>query len=497
MKRKESRLAGRAQRAVHRVLHPVNAAILRALVNDPADRDPQGVKPTSRQYAESVAATNALVALANRSRRERGKLREALLRAKNAADAADMAYVELAEDRAFIDARQAAERFRAHFPEHALRMTFRNERQKAAFKAVVSVACVLVDFGLWFRLCQIGLGISWTKPASTTDPTPVFDPGFFLRHPMEWVTAAVVPLIASATVLIATRAAARVWAQRSALAAHPELAVLLSTEISVKRVTMRLVAVGVLSIINFVIAAQLFSENADSLGVLVALVWLILPWTVTLAERYASDAAAEARDKTLGAAADGESKRKALADDLMTAEDTWRGSWEDLDQFIRELLDEAGSIILVFESLVAEADSRANKDPKFAQMAQAPADADVTTRRHAVLTQTRGLSLRLPPWIVQQIEQDLQLLAVTKPLDLPEERTARLHNRFEEVYAKATADVAEHAATQASLTDAIADAPVEESPTADSPIGSPRVAVAKTPSEDDLDDLMALPAATR
>ena len=496
-------LVARIANAWRAITNPSVTTMEHELAQDRAARDSEEHLPTKRQYASSTDATNGLGWGARRSDRRRARASAQLQAAKAKADAADKSIVDYASSPVVQEVRERAETLRQEHPLHEERLSFRGIHLPKWMRIATEAIIIVADWGVWFSLLVTGMGLSFTKMASSTDPTKVYNPEWFIAHPAEWVTAFVVPTFAAMFTLAVGKLAARRWAQYAAQKQHPERADDLATPVPVWERWGWMAALVVLGAGLWFIAAQAFSAFADELGGLIATPWAVIPLGVFLVERYGQDPIAKVDDLILRSAADVESQKERLTSALMQAEDEWRATWTTYDDMIRELIDRASDDIRLFEQILMRADARSGAGLALAPIADGPlplvtqsvTEPTVATGQPprptpVVLEAQRGLRTEIAPWVTKQIELDLQVLTDCRPpIDGEAERTERITTRFEEAYAAAVAaragtekvadgqpvaEEAEHAAPADAQT--VTDSPVDETPVPEKPVAEKPVA---------------------
>lgn len=473
-------LVARTANAWRAITNPSITTVEYELAQDRAARDPEEHLATKGQYAPSTDATNGLGWRARRSNRRRARASALLQAAKAKADAADKGIVDFASSPVVQEARERAETLREEHPLHEERLSFRGIHLPKWMRIATEAIIIVADWGVWFSLLVTGMGLSFTKMASPTDPTKVYNPEWFIAHPAEWVTAFVVPTFAAMFTLAVGKLAARRWAQHAAQKQHPERADDLATPVPVWERVAWAAALAALGAALWFVAAQAFSAFADELGGLIAAPWAVIPLGVFLVERYGQDPIARVDDLILRSAAGVESEKERLTSALMRAEDEWRATWTTYDDMIRELVDGASDDIRLFEQIMMRADARSGIGMALAPIADGPLPL-VTQRVTAptvatgqpprptpvVLEAQRGLRTEIAPWVTKQLELDLQVLTDCRPpIDGEAERTERITKRFEEAYAAA---VATRAGTETSGSDPIGDAGTADPATASDP----------------------------
>jgi hypothetical protein len=440
----------RVRNALDAIFRPSISVVESALVADRAQRDPQGVLPTNAEYSESIKAAAGLSARVRRLRRRLAGLQRQVLATKAGADVADKNIVDFAESPEVIAVRTRAAALRSSHPQHGERLAFRKVTLQPWMRVAIAVIVIVADWGVWFKLMTIAFALSFTKPASASDPTPVYNPEWFLGHPAEWVAAFVVPTLMAFFTLKVARIAGRDGAQRAALASHPERAEEIGMDIPPRRRQLAVLGLVLLTIGLYIAAGVTFMQSADELGWLAAVPWIVIPVAAYLVERFGHDAMQEIDDLILKSAAEVESRRQKLDAALMRAEDDWRLAWNGLDAELRQILDAASGDLALFEQILTRAHSRTDSGPVFAPMLE-PAAAVVATTQDGenparpapvVLEAQRGLVTRFAPWLTKEIEQHVQVLADCRPpIDGGAERSARIASRFTVVNEAAIAKV--------------------------------------------------------
>lgn len=466
------KFVARVHNAVRAILNPTATVVECELTEDQATRDPVERIPTKRQYEKS---RNAAVGLEIRVRRTGGKRARFSRQLRSSTAAADVAVkrlVDFAASPKVVEVRERAAKLRDNHPLHEERVAFRGVRVQKPVRLAIEAVVIIADWGVWFTLLMIGMSLTFTRMASTTDPTKVYNPEWFIAHPAEWVTAFVVPTFAALVTLVVGKLSARRWAQRAAQLDHPERATELAAEILPRELRIWVVALAALSVGLYFVAVATFSQSADELGWVIAAPWAVIPLAVFLVERYGHDPIAEVDAIILIPAANVEAQKEQLTTALMQAEDAWRQVWTSYDVLIREIIDGASGDLNLWEQIYMRADANSGNGNPFAPISAgvqpvvgrtitAPVSEGETPARAVpvVLEAQRGLVTEVAPWITKQIEQDIQILAECRPpIDGGDERSARVTDLFETVYAAAVAKTAARAA------DAADTVPVETVP---------------------------------
>lgn len=502
-----SSFMARAYNAWRAILNPISNLVEHELAQDRAQRDPDERIPTKRQYEMSRYAAVGLENRVRKSSARRAAMSKRLLAAKASADAADKAITDFAQSPAVVEARERAATFRADHPLHEERLTFRGARVPTWARIALEAAIIVADWGVWFTLLTVGSGLSFTKMASPTDPTKVYNPEWFIAHPIEWGTAFVVPTIAAIITLVVGKIAARLWAQSAALRMHPERAKDLAVRISRWKLGGWGAAIIVLGAALYLVAAHTFMEFADELGWLIGAPWALIPLGVFLVERYGRDPIGEVDAIILGTAAQVESRKESLTAALMRAEDVWRGAWTAYDDLLRTIIDGASGDLNLYDQLMAHADAVSGHGQHLAPIstgAEPIVGRTIAAREETsdsparaipvVLEVQRGLITKVAPWVTKQIELDIQVLTDCRPpIDSGATRSARITRRFETAYEAARKSVAERAAARAEVGREEATTAQESASDADATPEAPNAGI----SDESLDRLLAEEAAAQ
>ena len=465
------KLVARVHNAVRAILNPTATVVEHELSEDRATRDPSERIPTKRQYETSRTGAVGMEVRVRKTKGKRAGFSRQLQASKAAADAAEKQLVDFASSPNVVEVRERAAQLRNKHPLHEERVAFRGVRVQRPIRLVIEAVVIIADWGVWFTLLMIGMSLSFTKMASPTDPTKVYNPEWFTAHPAEWVTAFVVPTFAALVTVIVGKLAARRWAQRAALLDHPERTKELAAHIPPRELVIWIAALAALSVGLYFVAVATFTQSADELGWVIGTPWAVIPLTVFLVERYGHDPIAEVDAIILTPAASVETQKDQLTARLMQAEDTWRQVWTTYDDLIREIIDGASGDLGLWEQLYMRADANsgngnplapigAGAQPAVGRVISAAAGTGEIPARAVpvVLEAQRGLITEVAPWITKQIEQDIQMLAECRPpIDGGDERSARVVNLFEEAYVAAVTKTAARAAKAE-------DAPVETVP---------------------------------
>lgn len=467
-----NKFVARVHNAVRAILNPTATVVEYELSDDSATRDPDERIPTKRQYETSRAGAAGLEIRAKNTKSKRTAFTRQLQAAKAAADGAHKRLVDFANSPSVVETRERAAELRDKHPLHEERVTFRGVHLTKPVRLIIEAVVVVADWGVWFTLLMIGMSLSFTKMASPTDPTKVYNPEWFIAHPAEWVTAFVVPTFAALVTLIVGKLAARRWAQRAALLDHPERALELAADIPKRELAIWMGALGALSVGLYLVAVATFAQSADELGWLIGAPWAVIPLTVFLVERYGHDPIAEVDALILAPAANVEVQKERLTTGLMQAEDNWRQVWTSFDGLIREVIDGASADLNLWEQIYMRADANSGNGNSLAPIGSGAqpvagrvitypvADAEKPSRAvPVVLEAQRGLITEVAPWITKQIEQDIQMLAdCCPPIDGEGDRSTRVTGLFETAYAAAVTRRAARTARVTTVAPAITDA---------------------------------------
>lgn len=446
-----SSFMARMHNAWRAIFNPTANAVEHELTADGAERHTDERIPTKRQFEKSRSGSVGLEIRVRQTDRQREALRNAVLKAKAAADAAFQRLMDFASSPVVVEVRERAAKFREEHPLHEERRTFRSVRLPRWARNVIETVIVVADYGMLFGFLLVGLGLSFTKMASATDPSPVFNPEFFIAHPAEWVTAFALPVIPALLVLAMAKFGGRNWAIFAAAKKHPERAADLAVEMNPwERFKLAAPIVGLTfaAVGYYLLAGNYLSQFADELGWVLGVLWLIFPLAAFLVEMYKHDPLAEVDALILQSAAQLEAQKEQLTAALMSAEDAWRISWTSYDDLIREIIDGASGDLQLFDQLYMRADTNSGHGKVLAPISdgaqplvgRAITPPKVSTESPAraipvVLEAQRGLITEVAPWITKQIEQDIQTLSDCRPLiDVGEARTARITARFETAY---------------------------------------------------------------
>lgn len=445
----------RVRNALDNLFRPSVAVVESALIQDNAERHPQEQQPTKRQWSESVKAALGLLVRVLRTARKRRHLRAELRSAASTHDLALKTYLDQAASLGYIEARQRDEKLRAVHPLHEERLTFRQVRIPKWMSRVVEPIVIISDWGVWFGLFLVGEGLSFTKPTSATDPTPSYDPQWFLANPAGWAMAFAVPPLMAFGGLGIVRVASRVWAQHAALKKHPERAADFEPGDHLRIRLLWLAGVLVASVTFYLVAARAFAENLGShasLAGLIAIPWAAAPWIAFLVRRFGQDPIAEVDDLILGTAEKAADTRRQNAERVVGAVDKWRASFDNLDDLTRANIDGASADLYLFDQIHMRADSKSGlgmalaptttTEPVTAQGDPLATNSATEPRRASPvsLKPQRGLTTKVAGWITTQIEQDIDTLNDYRPpVDHSEARIDRLNAQFENAYQAAVA----------------------------------------------------------
>ena len=460
------------------MFNPTATAVEYELSRDRSPRHPDGDLPTPLEYGDSRRGAVGLEVRVRKTDRKRADFSRKLQEAKGRADVALKQIIDLARAPFTAEALERAARLREHHRAHAQRLSFRGVRLPKWVRIIVEATVLIADYGVWFTLLMVGMGLSFTKMRSASDPTKVYNPDWFLAHPMEWITAFVVPLLAALLTLAIGKLAGRRWAQYTAMSTHPERA----DEVRVRISRFELwgvwaSALVLLGVALYFVAAMTFTQFADELGWLIGAPWALIPLGIFLVERYGQDPIAELDELVLHTAAEVESRREELEKSLFAAEDAWRAVWTSYDDLLREVIDGANSDLNFFDQTHMWAIAKSENSWPFAPISDSAQplsgraiDAATTSAEDrlraepVVLEQQRGLRTRVAPWITKQIELDIQLLADCRPaIDSGEARAARVSGYFDTAYAaQKSSDTSE--APVAAKSAATASGPIDLDP---------------------------------
>ena len=449
-----SSFMARLHNAWRAIFNPTANAVEHELTADHAERHPDERIPTKRQYEKSRNGSVGLEIRAKQTDSKRAAMSKDVQSKKAGADAADKRLIDFAKSPYVVEVRERAAKFREEHPLHEERRTFRSVKLPRWARNVIETVIVIADYGMLFGFLLVGLGLSFTKMSSATDPTPVFNPEFFIAHPAEWITAFALPVIPALLVLAMAKFGGRNWAIYAAAKKHPERAEDLAVEmngwerfkLAAPIVGLTFAAVG-----YYLLASNYLSQFADELGWVLGVLWLIFPLAAFLVELYKHDPLAEVDAVILQSAAQVEAQKEQLTASLMSAEDAWRASWTSYDDLIREIIDGASGDLQLFDQLYMRADANSGRGKLLAPIsdgAQPLVGRAITLPKGStesparaipvVLEAQRGLVTEVAPWITKQIEQDIQTLNDCRPpIDSGDARTARITERFEEAYAAA------------------------------------------------------------
>ena len=446
-----SSFMARLHNAWRAILNPMANAVEHELTEDRAERHADERIPTKRQYEESRHGSAGLEVRVKQTNSKREAMSKDLQAKKAGTDAADKALIDFATLPHVAEVRERAAKLREEHPLHAERRTFRAVTLPRWARSVIETVIVIADYGMLFGFLLVGLGLSFTMMASATDPTPVFNPGFFMAHPAEWVTAFALPVIPALLVLTMAKFGGRNWAVFAAVKKHPERAADLAVEMNAwerLKLTAPILGLTLGAVGYYLLAANYLSQFADELGWVLGLLWLIFPLAAFLVELYKHDPVAEVDTLILQSAAQVEAQKERLTAALMVAEDAQRAAWTSYDDLIRETIDGASGDLQLFDQLYMRADANSGRGNPLAPISDGaqplvgrritPPTVSTDSPARAlpvVLEAQRGLTTEVAPWITKQIELDIQTLLDCRPLiDVGDARTARIITRFEAAY---------------------------------------------------------------
>ncbi|MBX3089870.1 MAG: hypothetical protein KF772_04725 [Cryobacterium sp.] len=429
------------------ILRPSVSVAEYEIVQDKAQRDPQEIDPTKGEFAQGAKAVASMDVRVRRSRISRERMRNRLLADRARADAAEKKAVDFVSSPQTLEALERADKLRDETPKHLEHGNFRIVKAPAWMRILMESILIIADWGIWFYLLTSGLALTFTMPTSLTDPTPIYDPQWFVSNPVEWITAFVVPtFIALVTVLIG-RLTGRQVAQRSAMRTHPERTDVTTIDVRTDegkaarnaQHPVPYVLISLLVLLSgglyFVAAAAFNVEAIDGRGWLIAAPWALIPLTVFLLERFRDDAVYEIDKLTFALERATRAKIQSLSLALMRAEDKWLRAWKKYDMLIRQILDNASADLGLYEQILMRAHSRAGHGMSLAPLAT-PEPANVVTVSQAdpprptpvEITTQRGLQTKLGPWRLKQLQLDIQTLAENlPPIDIATARNARIN----------------------------------------------------------------------
>lgn len=479
--------------------HPAATSVEHALIRDRAQRDPEERDPTKLEYGNGERAVAGLSVRVRRSRPTLDRLQGRLLAAKADVDTAVKHIQDYAGSPRVAETLARAERLRREHPLHEERRLYRSVHMSPLLRIVIETVILIADFGIWFGFLVLSQGLSFTRMASANDPTRVFNPGFFLAHPFEWLVAFAVPLAPAITVLAVAKVAGRYWARAAAVADDPERVGDLEArkpERSTWMLTGMFALLGLASAGYYILASTYFRQFSDDLGWYCAVPWAIFPFVAALVERYKHDPIGQIDASILQQAADVQARKELLSDELLAKENAWLLAWKALDREIRRILDGAADDLALYEQILMRAHSAAGHGGPLAPISElaggpyrevAPqpvVTAEGVQRTVSVqIEEQRGLVTKLGPWRVKQLEGYLTTLVENRALlDEGVERAQRVIGLFEDAHAEAllkreeaapaAASAPESSSVELPVADAVTGADATPEPTAPVSTGS-------------------------